>query len=170
MTKWWSPSAATRTRYNKSYEDGAHVPATSANITALKDGALLKAAPHPSKADRDNSEFGNKPMHFRLRRGEPLNFAHAWRMHQLKYPVELDARARTAAFSPHATERLYQRDELQKDFNVLLILCFGAAIAVLHSLHALRVTMACVLLAHSRTDGRIQADGSRPRAFGYTPR
>ena len=50
-----------------------------------------------------------------------------------------------------------QPDELQKDFNVLLILCFGAAIAVLHSLHALRVTMACVLLAHSRTDSRIQA-------------
>ena len=139
------------------YEGGVLVPATRANISALKDGALLQATTQPSKADRGNTEWGNKPMHFRLKISEPLNFASAWRIHQLKYFVDEALRPHAAAFSPHANIRPYRGNELQTDFKTLLVLCFGAAIALLHSLHALRVTMACVLLAHKRSDGRIQA-------------
>ena len=134
---------------------------TRANITALVDGALLQANSQPSKADRNNEEWGNKPMHFRLKKGEPLNFANAWRIHQLQYFVDETSRSSTAAFSPQATERPYHSDELQKDFkspaHPLLRRRHRRPIAALHSLHALRVTMACALLAHKRTDGRIQA-------------
>ena len=53
-----------------------------------------------------------------------------------------------------------------------IILCFGAAIAVLHLLHALRVTMwhaSCSRTVAPTGASKLSADGSRPRAFGYTP-
>ena len=96
-------------------------------------------------------------MHFELRIDEPLNFASAWRHWQLDHFVPLEDRARIPAFSPNADHVPYKGDALQKDFNFLLVFLFGAVVAALHSLHALRVTVACVLLAHHRTDGRIQA-------------
>jgi hypothetical protein len=139
------------------YDAGIHVPATPANVGALTTGALLCVLAQPSKADQDNATWGNKKMHFELRIGEPLNFAAAWRQWQLNHPVALDRRASTPAFSPTADAVPYRGDELQTDFNTLLVFLFGIAIAALHSLHAIRVTVACVLLAHKRSDGRIQA-------------
>jgi hypothetical protein len=139
------------------YDQGKHVPATHENVAALRTGALLCVLPQPSKADQNNETWGNKKMHFELRIGEPLNFAAAWRQWQLNHPVALDRRSSAPAFSPTASAVPYRGDELQKDFNELLVFLFGVAIAALHSLHALRVTVACVLLAHKRSDGRIQA-------------
>ena len=76
-----------------------------ANLLAVPEGAMLRARADPSKCDRDDMEWGDRDMWFRLNRGNPLNFAAAWIDWELAHPCPVARRGAWAAFSPDGAQR-----------------------------------------------------------------
>ena len=128
---------------------------TPAELKQSTRGSMLRGRANPSKTDRDDMEWGDRDMWFRVNELDPLNFAHEWIQWELDFPCTGD-RASWAAFSPDGGPSPFKTEELQRDFNRLLELAIGAVEAALRSWHALRVTAATALGAAKRPDGVVQ--------------
>lgn len=118
-----------------------------------KSGDLLRGRAPPSKCDRDNMEWGDRDMWFRLNPSDPLNFAQAWLEYRTIYHVQ---GVGAAAFSPALNGQPFKKADLQKLFNALLSAVLGEEEAKHRSWHALRVTAATALNTAKRPDGAIQ--------------
>jgi len=136
--------------------NGVEMLMTPENITGVRDGDFLRGRSVGAKCDRDNMHWGDRDMWFRVNSNDPLNFAAAWRDHELRHPVPLDRRGTAAAFSPYGSEEPFTRDVLQNRFDELVVSAIGAEAAAGRSWHSLRATAATALHACKRPDGHIQ--------------
>ena len=136
--------------------NGVEMLMTPENMASVRDGDFLRGRSVGAKCDRDNMHWGDRDMWFRVNSNDPLNFAAAWRDHELQHPVPLDRRGTAAAFSPYGSEEPFTRDVLQNRFDELVVSAIGAESAAGRSWHSLRATAATALHACKRPDGHIQ--------------
>jgi len=137
--------------------DGIAQPDTleTHKITALLEGALLRAHANASKCDRDNMTWGDRDMWFRVHHDNPLNFAARFRQWMVRYWHLFEQRGSTPAFSPDGIHP-WQRGTLQRRFNEQAIASLGELIGKAKRWHALRVTAATALNSARQADGVIQ--------------
>jgi integrase len=152
-----NPASYKRRSEIEMIDGGQVIPATPENIARFSNGMLLRIRPDCSKADRFNISWGNREMHFAMDDTNVLNFPAAWKRFELQFPCALAERASLAAFSPHGSRSPFAEHELRSAFILLMVTAFGATVAAVHSWHALRITLACALLAGGQCDGTIQA-------------
>jgi len=136
--------------------DGTELPMTPFNLAWVPDGTLIRVRAGPSKCDREDTEWGDRDMWFRVDRSNPLNFAAAWLEWELAHPCALEDRGKWAAFSPDGGPRPFTTRALQRDFMQAVTVAIGAEEAARRSFHALRVTAATALNTRKRPDGAIQ--------------
>jgi len=136
--------------------DGEELDMSPASLRQVRDGWLLRGRANASKCDRDNMEWGDRDMWFRVCMSNPLNFAAAWLLWEQEHPCPAGSRSTWAAFSPDGGEMPWATKTLQQRYAELLVLAIGEVEAAQRSWHALRVTAATALNTGKRPDGAIQ--------------
>ena len=127
---------------------------TASTLEGMPDGTLLRGRRAPSKCDRFLVHWGDHKQWFRLRRGDPRNFADRWRLWQIQHPGACGAGGGHAAFSPLGNGEAWGYDQLARAFRELQVAAFGEA---RRTWHAIRVTLACMCAAAGISGGDTQA-------------
>jgi hypothetical protein len=136
--------------------NGIFVEPTTANWERLSDGDFVRGKSAPSKCDRTNAHWGSKDMWFRVDSSNPRNFAHAWKMWELRHPCEVGRRGSWPAFSPTADGVPFTTRAVHADIKTLLAHACDAT-AQPHTFHDFRATLATKLLRDGEPDAVIQA-------------
>ena len=87
-------------RSNFTWFDGAReITPSPDGLSHIRNGCYLRGVSAPSKCDRDNVEWGAKPMWFLVDDQNPLNFASRYLAYERTYPCPVAQRQQWAAFS-----------------------------------------------------------------------
>jgi len=140
---------------------GDELPNTVATSRSRRNGDLLRGRSVESKCDPHNVVWGSRFMWFRYDDTNPLNFAWRWSQWETEHPAPEGERHKWPAFSPTGDGTRYGWAQATALFVVLMTFVMGAAEALLHSFHAIRVTIATCLLSMKLPDGsQAISDGS----------
>ena len=169
--------ASTGTRNNEDTEDGPEddnirrenfvfidgagspIPMTPENIARIKNGDLLRGTSGASKCDRLNVYWSKQKQYFRYDDKDPMNYARAWQIWELKYPCPEDKRGEWPAFSATGDATPITSSAAAYMHKELLTAALGASIAADRTLHSYRATLASKFAA-ARAAGIPVSDGT----------
>jgi len=140
---------------------GLELPNTVETSRSRCNGDLLRGRSVESKCDPNNVVWGSRFMWFKYDDTNPLNFAWRWSQWEAEFPAPEADRHAWPAFSPTGDRARFGWAQATAFLVTLMTLVIGPAEALLHSFHAIRVTIATCLLAMKSPDGsQAVSDGS----------
>ena len=126
-------------------------------LLSLRTGDSAILTPVPSKADRVNKHFGNKPIYLFFDRTDPMNACRALAQMELAFPSHGYSREQLPLFPFKSIHTPWSEDDVRKTFKTSLSLACPDRQDQLYSFHSFRIYLACALQKLGYSHAQIQA-------------